>query len=86
MDEVGTVCCQFQLLRENCDLNISYIMKKCYKHSYEKAIIYLNYDDNKNIDIKTERNILEDIIDNSLLRNSGWYLVPKYVEYLIPGN
>ena len=86
MDEVGTVCCQFQLLRENCDLNISCIIKKCYKHSYEKAIIYLNYDDNKIIDIKTEGKKLEDIIDNSLLRNSGWYLVPKYVEYLIPGN
>ena len=41
MDEVGTICRQFQLLREKCDLNILYSIIECYKHSYEKAILFL---------------------------------------------
>lgn len=42
----------------------------------------LNYDDdNKNIDTKTEREKVKDIINDSLLTNSDWYLVPKYVKY-----
>ena len=39
----------------------------------------MNYDRNKNIDIKTEIEKFENIRDDSLLRNSGWYLAPKYV-------
>lgn len=39
---------------------------ECYKHSNEKAIVYLNYKDDKNIGIKTEREIFEDIADDSL--------------------
>lgn len=47
----------------------------------EKAIICLNYDDVKNIDIQTEREKFENIAVDSLLKNSGWYIVPKYIEY-----
>ena len=43
--------------------------------------ISLNYDHNKNIDIKTEIEKFENTRDDSLLRNSGWYLAPKYVEF-----
>lgn len=59
-------------------MNISYTLntEECFKHSYEKTIIHLNYDDDKNMDIQTEQEKFEDIIDDSLLRNSDWYLVP----------
>lgn len=41
----------------------------------------MNYDYDKNIDIKTESEKFKDIVDDPQLRNSGWYLVSKYVEY-----
>ena len=47
----------------------------------EKVIVYLNYDNDKNIDIKSEREKSEDIVEDSLLKNFGWYLVPKYTEH-----
>lgn len=83
MDDIKTVCCQFQLLRENCDLEITYSLITCYKHSREKAIVYLNFDDNSDIDIKVEREKFECIVDNLLLKNSRWYLVPSFIEYKI---
>ena len=81
MEDVGTVCRQFKLLRENYHLNIDYSLIECYKHSLEKVIVYLNYDDNKNIDVMTEREKFEDIVEDSLLKHFGWYLVLKYTEY-----
>ena len=81
MEDVHTVCHQFKLLRENCHLNIDYSLIKCYKHSFEKVIIYLNYDDDKNIDVTTEREKFENIVEDSLLKNFDLYLVPKYTEY-----
>lgn len=83
MDDIKTVCCQFQLLRENCDLEITYSLITCYKHSRKKAIVYLNFDDNSDIDIKVEREKFECIVDNLLLKTSGWYLVPSFNEYKI---
>ena len=80
MDKVGVICRQLQILRENSHLEIQYSITECYEHSYEKVIVYLNYDDDKNIDIKTEREEFKDIIEDSLLKNSGWYLVPSYTE------
>ena len=56
---------------------------ECYKHFYEKAIVYLNYDNDKNIHVKTEREKFEDIVEDSLLKCSGWYLVPSYTEYKV---
>ena len=44
-------------------------------------IVYLNYDDDKNIYVMTEREKFQDIVEHSLLKNFGWYLVPKYTEY-----
>ena len=55
-------------------------MTECYKHSFKK-IFYLNYNNDKNIDVKTERKKFEDIVENSLLKDFGWYLAPKYIEY-----
>ena len=83
MEELGTVYRQFQILRDNCDLNIQYSIIEYYKHSYEKAIVYLNYDGDKNIDDMTEREKFEDIVEGSLLKGSGWYLVPSYIEYKV---
>ena len=62
-------------------MNIDYSLIKYYKHSFEQVIIYLNYDNDKNIDVMTEREKFEDIVEDSLLKNFGWYLVPKYTEY-----
>ena len=45
-----------------------------------KAIAQLNYDDDKNMDIMTETEKFEDIVGDSLLKNFGWYVVPKYTE------
>lgn len=45
-------CIHFKLLRENCDLEIEFHLKHCYVHKREKIIIYLSFDDGKNIDIK----------------------------------
>ena len=46
-----------------------------------KVIVYLNYSDDKNIHVKTEREKFEDIVGDSLLKNFGWYLVPKNTEH-----
>ena len=81
MEEIGTVCCQFQILRENCDLNIQYSIIECFKHSFEKAIVYLS--NKKNIDIMTEREKFQDIPKNSLLKSSDWYFVPTYAQYRV---
>ena len=70
-------------MRENSHLEIQYSITGCYKHSYEKAIVYLNYDDDKNIDIKTKREKFKDIVKDALLKNSGWYFVPSHTEYKI---
>ena len=82
-DDIKTVCSQFQFLRENYHLEITYSLIPCYKHSHEKAIVNLNFDDDKDIDIKVEKEKFEDIVDDLLLKNSGWYLVPSFTEYNI---
>ena len=43
----------------------------------------MNYSNDKNINIKTEKEKFEDIVDDSLLRNLGWYLVSTYTEYKV---
>ena len=64
-------------------LNIQYSIIECYKHFFEKAIVYLNYHDDKYIDIMTEREKFEDIIEDFLLKNSGCYLALTYTEYRV---
>ena len=81
MEDVSTVCRQLKRLRENSHLNIDDSLIECYKYLFERVIVYLNYDDDKNIDVMTEREKFEDIVKDSLLKNFGWYLVPKYTEY-----
>ena len=80
MEDISTVCRQFKLLRENCHLNIDYSLIEHYKHLFEKAIVYLNYKDDKNIDIMAEREKFEGIVEDFLLKNIDWYLIPKYGE------
>ena len=43
----------------------------------------MNYSNDRNINIKTEKEKFEDIADDSLLRNLGWYLVSTYTEYKV---
>ena len=43
------VCRHLKLLRENCDLEIDFRIKNCYVHKREMVIVFLNFDDNKNI-------------------------------------
>ena len=43
----------------------------------------MNYSNDRNIKIKTEKEKFEDIADDSLLRNLGWYLVSTYTEYKV---
>ena len=77
MEDVSAVCRQFKLLREKCHLNIEYSLIECYKHLMEKVIVYLNHSDNKNIEVKTKRKKFEDIAEDSLLKNFGWYLIKQ---------
>ena len=65
MHEAGAICYQFRILRENSHLEIQYSIFECYKRSFEKVIVYLNYEDDKNIDVMTERKKFEDIVEDS---------------------
>ena len=81
MDKIGAICCQFQILRGSSHLEIQYGIIECYKHYFEKVIVYLNYDDDKSIDVMTEREKFDDIVEDSLVKSSGWHLVPSHTEY-----
>lgn len=41
----------------------------------------MNFDDDKKIDIIAEREKFEDIVEDFSLKNFGWYIASKYVEY-----
>lgn len=85
MDGIGTVGRHFQLLRQNCDLEITYSLITCYKHLREKGIVCSYFGDDKDIVIKVGRVKFEDMINALLLKNSGWYIVPSFYEYKING-
>lgn len=70
---IEQVCRHFKLLRENCDLEIEFQLKHCYVHKCEKTIIYLNFDDSKNINVKVEEDKIKECRDYLLLENSGWF-------------
>ena len=40
----------------------------------EKVFVLLNFDDNKNIDVKVEEEKLKEYLDSLLLENSGQFL------------
>lgn len=46
------ICRHFKLMQENCYLDISFTLTTCHKYKLEKATIYLNFDNDKNFDIK----------------------------------
>ena len=77
------ICQHFKRLRENCDLDINSILRTCHKHKREKATIYLTFDDDKNIDIKLERETFLEYVDQLLLRDSGLFVFPSFREYKI---
>ena len=60
-------------MRENCNLEIEFRLRHCYVHEPEKAFVFLNVHDNKNIDVKVEEEKLKEYLDSLLLENSGWF-------------
>ena len=39
-------------MQENYDLKIEFRLRHCYVHKREKVFVFLNFDDNKRIDVK----------------------------------
>ena len=48
-----------------------------------KSDCLFELDEDKNINIKNERDKLQNVVHDSLRGNSGWYLVPTYTEYKV---
>ena len=81
MKDVSAVCFQFKLLKENCHLNIEYSLIECYKHSIEMITVYLNYNDNKSIDVMNEKEKFENIVEDVLFKNLSIRLVHHSKRY-----
>ena len=81
MKDVSAVCFQFKLLKENCRLNIEYSLIECYKHSTEMITVYLNYNDNKSIDVMNEKEKFENIVEDVLFKNLSIRLVHHSKRY-----
>lgn len=78
---IENVCRHFKLMQENCDLEIQFYLKHCYVHKREKALILLNFNNNKSIDIKTEGEKLKEYLNYLLIENSGWFFVSSGQKY-----
>ena len=61
-------------MRENCDLDINFILRDCFVHKREKATVYLNFDNDKNINIELEQEKLKEYVNYHLPIHSGWFL------------
>lgn len=59
---------------------MDFTLTTCHKHKCEKATIYLNFDDDKNIDIMLERETFLEYVDQLLLRDSSWFVAPSFRE------
>ena len=66
-------------------MDINLTLTSCHKYKRENATIYLNFDDDKNIDIdiKLEREKFVEYVDQLLLRDSSCFVVPSLREYKI---
>ena len=78
MEDVEFFCCPFKLLQEIGDLDISFALSTCCKHERQKTIIYLNFDDDKNIDINSERKKFEEYVEQSSSKDGGWFAKPYF--------
>ena len=58
-------------MRENCNIEIEFRLRHCYVHKRVKVFVFLNFHDNKNIDVKVEEEKLKEYLDSLLLENSG---------------
>ena len=83
MENVELICRHFKLMQEICYLDISFTLTTFHKHKRKKATTYLNFDDDKNIDLKLERKTFDEYVDQLLLRDSGWFVVPSFKKYKI---
>ena len=74
MENIEYVCRHFKLMRENCDLDIDFTLRECFVHKREKATVYLNFDNDKNINVELEQKTLKEYIYCLLPKESGWFL------------
>ena len=74
MENIEYVCRHFKLMRENCDLDIDFTLRECFVHKREKATVYLNFDNDKNINDEPEQKTLKEYIYCLLPKESGWFL------------
>ena len=74
-----------KLKRENTDLNIDFTIHECLKHSFKK-IVFLNFDEGKNIDISKEKQIFEEIASNFDLTQCVWKIQSDYKTYQVNDN
>lgn len=81
MEDVNAVFRQFKRSSENCHLNIEYGLIECYKHSTEMITVYLNYNDNKSIDVMNEKEKFENIVEDVLFKNLSIRLVHHSKRY-----
>ena len=49
-------------MQENCDLDIDFILRDCFIHKREKATVYLNFDNDKNINVELEQDKLKNML------------------------
>ena len=68
---IEQVCRHFKHLRENCDLAIEFWLKYCNEKKPEKVLVFLIFDDKKNVSVKIEEEKLKEYLDSLLLENSG---------------
>lgn len=71
MENIEHVCRHFKL--ENCDLEINFTLRDCLVHKCEKIIVYLNFDNDKNIDLELAREKLIKYVDWLLPKHSRWF-------------
>ena len=64
-------------------LDINFTLSICHKHKHGKTIIYLNFDSGKNIEINLQRKKFEEYVDQSSLKDVGWFVVPSFRKYKI---
>ena len=74
MENIDHVCRHFKLMGENCDVNIYFTLRECFVHKREKATVYLNFENDTNINVELEEEKLKEYIYYLLPKKSGCFL------------
>ena len=59
---------------ENIECVYCFILRDFFEHKREKATVYLNFDNDKNINIELEQDKLKEYVNYHLPIHSGWFL------------